>query len=693
MSGTATAEPKLDTYPRDLVERIVACRMLGGLFGLLSVLALLAPSKATVYQLVAFVPAAAWLLWQGSERLPASVEDEPSRPTHPAILGAYAIAAVVAAALAFGTWHATSEIDFSGFDRGAGWFTLSFGVILGLSAASLRQPNLMRPFDTALHVVALVCATVFIGAAISGTYSAGLSTLRLAVLATGVVVFTIASRTLTKRATDTASRRGVAAAIFSAAGALMAASSRMSWGGGGFLVNYRPGSSMGGFDGRVSLWAGVAIAGTWIGLFLWDKADEAHWVNAARGTAALGFLGLVAVVNSARGASHPGRVLAAASCIFVLSKLLGMAKLSEHAPQTAGDPTFASTLVGRFFAGTVALIGAVLFMVGSTKSSVFAFFRMGRSIEYDEVMAMVTFGGLGLVLLRAAMGSVSRRAEAAGLGGIVLGGLALVAIIPPAGVSTTLLVSAVILAGLAALGLSADKWIGPPTERRLTTKIFTTARNRWRHLLAVFVITFVAARWVIPEVLPRPSSDPDYTEAEVLAYRERVQWFFAVKAATLLSLVALMTTGRDHLARAVGCTALSGTIFFLTQQAINDVSFAASREYGVIVQSSLGVLAVVFFALGRGRYSVTAIAGVAALCGPWLISSLTFLLPRSTYDVAGLRTFLHMLPETGHYTAIALVFLAFPIGGAARPQAEPPSPEPSDPAPEALLGSADGTER
>ncbi len=636
-------------------ERTIAARMVAALLVLLCGLSLLAPSKSTIYQLLVFVPAALWCLQIGSLRLlpDAEADTTPARPTHWVVLSSYAVSAAPAAILSFATWHKTSARDFTGIAEGGGSYALLFALVLAFVILGLLWRQTKQPFDTALHVVALASGTIFIGAAFAGTASRGLSTVRVGVLVAGILTVIAALAVLRQRSTDALSQQGYFAAVFSCGGALMMASSFMSWGGGSF-VNYWPGTSIGGFDGRVTMWAGAGITTAWIAHFVVGRDDESRWPNMVRLTAILGFAGLAGVLAGAIGTAQPARALAAAACMWVLVSVADVGRsLPSGRPIVETEPSRASVLVTRAIAGSLALLGALLALAAGAYLSQMRFSRNRSEIDYDDLVAALSFGALGFALLRGAVGSTRGRRLSAHAAAMILGGLTLIFLIPPDRISGHGLILAAVFTAVAVFAIVAPR-SDDATDPDLAGRVWTAVRSHWLPALAAAVATHAVLEWVLPLLLSDPTLADDPTTEQRVAYFSAWIRILAARLSIAIAVLAMLTARGRNLRFNVAVTALSAFLYFVYWSAISEINFGADDE-AWIVQASLSAAAVLFFCLGRGRFSLVAFAVVIGVVNTWGLDGLLRSVPEGAFDVPVLREVLLRAPSVVHYFAIAIV--------------------------------------
>ena len=651
----------VDSRQRQTIERVIAARMIAVLLVLLCGLSILAPSKSTIYQLVVFAPAALWCMNAGAARLKPEVMTSPARPTHWLVLASYAFAALTTAILSFSTWHEASDRQFSGIERGGGSYTLLFALILAFVIAGLLWRQTKQPVDTALHVAAVVCGTVFIGAAFSGTYSRGLSNVRVAILSAGVLTLLVALTVLRRRSTDTLSRQGYAAALFASGGALMAASSFMSWGGGSF-INYRPGTSLGGFDGRITLWAGVGITAAWITHFFGGRDDEHHWPNMVRLTAGLGFAGLAGVLAGASGASQPGRALAAAACLFVLVSTadVGRALRSER-PRQVGQPTPHQNLLTRLHAGVLALISTLLIGTAAAYVSSMRISRLRSEIDYDDLVAALSFGALGFTLLRAAIGSTRGRELSAHVAAVVLGGLALVFLIPPDRISPRGLGIAAVFVAVAILGIVASR-SAEAAEHDMHRRLRSALRQDWLSAAVAAAVGYVAMRWLLPALFSNPTLPENAVDPQFEAYRLAWAVTYALRVSLALAAVALLSARRRDFAPTALATAASTVLCFTAWTILANLDLDYSEHTSIALASVTAAIAL-GFCLGRDRFAIVAMAVVVGALNPWFLDLVMFsLVPSDWLQITIVTEAVRSVGQVVYYFGLAIVFLAYPVG-------------------------------
>ncbi len=661
-----------------VTERRLGARILGVVLVVLSALSLLAPSRATKYYLLVLLPLLLACIKEGlSKPEPAlapatTLADDPGAdpaslpaPTHPLVLGWYSVMGLLVAFLSFSTWLETDAASFSGLDRGGGWYTLVFGLVLCVIAVGLGWDQLRRPLDVALHVLALGCGTVFIAASVAGTFSAGLSTVRWVVLAIGLATATVAAVVLRSRATTPQLRRGHSCVVFANAGLLMMAAPFMSW-GGGFLVNYRPGTTIGGFDGRVTMFAGAAIVALSIWYYFYDRASLEYWSRFVAGIAALGFTGLAAVINAASGEAQPGRALAAAACLTVMVYAANPADdAAADSSLAASPPRSSQRFASRSFVAVASLLGAFFVAVAYAYGFGLGFLGQGPEfVEFDDLTASVVFAAFGWAVLRSALGAARGRALSAQLIAVPLIGLTLALVVQPSDWSAPLLVTAIFFVGLAALGLSASSWTESAASRHIAGRLVTAIRQHWLQALVATVAGYVALRWVLPEILPSSpfdSEDPTRTREEV---RQAIMRRMGRRTTLAFAVVALVATNRKSSVRdSLVSVVVGAALAYLFVAELLPALPTPDSEAGQRAIFSLPLLAPIWFAVGRGRFSVAALAlavstaGVAVLGDVLLFrthQSLPFTLPGE------LRNVLLSLSTYGAYFGLAVALLAYP---------------------------------
>ena len=599
-------------------------------------------------------------------------------PTNRLVLAGYAIAASMATIGAVGTWHGFDDVRFNGLQRGGGVYVLVFAAILGFGVVLGEQwDGLRRPWDSALHAVALACGTAFVIVSFTGVAGGGMSGARRLVLVAGFATIVISVALLRSAHPDRLSLRTIRAGLLAAGGFAMMTLPFTSWGGGTFLVNYVPGTQIGGLDGRVTVAAGVATVGACGSWFFSDRANPAHWVYLIRTTAVLSLVGLFGVMSRGLSVPHVGRTATAVACGVVLLLAAGG---DQEAVARKHDENRWWPLVQRVSLGSFVLLGAALFVIGTQRLGLPVIY-VGPWANQDSLLFAALFVMLGLTLFRVVFEALRGNALAGSVGGILLSGLAALMLIPPGATSSAGLISGAIFLALGLLGLFSTRWMSGIAESAPTlATVRQTLRGDWRRAAVGAIVAWAFMRWGFGRVFSfdgAPSGSITDAEYEsIVRARSLLQTLRIVVPWMFLSLVM----ARRNVASTVLFSLVCGLLCF------EFVLGALARtgelgEYQFEVQAAVLAVGSGFFMLGRGRFSVVAImfatsfASVLAIAFSfhrfvmgrvleWMAISVPTVIDR---ELPGLTSALT-------YFIVALTFAAFPVD-AARPGANGDKPQ------------------
>ena len=631
---------------------------------------------AVIYQLVVFGSSTVGFGLAFLKRRKAitkhAVIDSPDVSVEPArrvVLATYGTASFFTAAAAFFSWHTVDDRTFSGFERGAGTFAFAFAFILALVAIGLLWDELEKPWDSALHVVALVCGSIFVIASFAGTAGWGMTRARTIVLLLGLLVIATATKVLLKAHADEVSRHRIRAALLSIAGASMLTAPFMSW-GGGWIVNYAPGTQLGGIDGRLTVFAGASVLVASGVYFFGGAHHRDRWTIYIRVSTVLAMVGFYGVLSRGLANPHVGRTFAGAACGAVLLLALG-------SRGTASTTLPAGNIVAqRIAVGTMSLFMAALLTAAMSKLSSYLVL-LGVSNDQDELLFAIVLGSVAFACARAVLGALREETLSVSSGGIVFLGLSMLLLFPVSNLTTRGLASSVIFLVVGVTAALSGRWVGGIPDLVPSRGIAKDSlRSNWKRAALVAAGVWAFRTWGLEHVVN--FSEWPGGEATTVQFQAALRGLArdtALRTTFTVGIVAIGMARRRELVATILFSAGSGILFFeVSQEIAARLDFFDDTSW--LIFGAVGAAYVGLFTLGRGAFSLVAVmvAVSAGAVAPQLLAVINMVLnllnfpngPRSDILVLHLPTALQLF-------FIALAFALFPVKKPSRPAPTPES--------------------
>ena len=663
-------DPRPTPHPLDVETRrrkrntAVCYTVLASLSAVLVILGVVAPPEVAVFQVVAFGVAAFAFganAFESQEHLthdPMLDGDATPLPTPQGVIAFYALSALAVVSMSAFDWHSIPDRTFSGFERGNGYYTSTFGALLGLGVAiGLTWSDLRRPWDTALHGIAMACGTVFIIVAMAGTAGFGMTAPRLTVLAFGVLTVIVSTWTLRHRHPEVDDRRSVRVGLITGAGFAMTTAPFISWGGGTFLVNYVPGRSIGGVDGTLTMWAGIALVFASLAYFFAFRLDDPKsWRSYIRLVAVLSVIGFVGVLSRGLSVPHPGRTFAALACGAALSLAAG-AEPVDVSPQLRNAR-------GRLLTTTVVCILAVisgsLFAAAGNLKPIWNQFR-----DHDDMLLAALLASIALACALAVRESLRSNSLGLSVATVPFAGLSALMLLPIGGEASAIGMSVgLVFGGFAiACGLAArsEVFLEPLSEQLVDARLIIL--ERWPFILAAGVGAFVYERWIHQLLFTLPTSPDGVPRGEALA---ALNGYHALTTAIAIGVAAVAVSRL----RSLGPTILFATGAALLYSELTTIAYStlffADLEFG----SNRAVMALLItgyaalFAIGRRPAALLGLmtATIAPLMFFILIVDAVVMWLKSLDNTpTTLIGLLYSSFDLVHYIALAACFAGFPV--------------------------------